>query len=102
MSPRAQSGRVTLFRRGIRWAGRACGLGMALLLLALGYFWFSTDLPAPERLRARAGLGNTRILDRRGQLLYEAPDPFAGRRRSLPLREVPLALRQATIAVEDR
>src|SRR6185295_5000105 len=54
------------------------------------------------RLRARAALGSTRILDRRGQLLYEAPDPLSGRRRPLPIAEIPLALRQATIAVEDR
>jgi 1A family penicillin-binding protein len=70
--------------------------------LAIGYFWFSTELPAPEHLRARAALGSTRILDRRGRVLYEAPDPFAGRRRILPLGEIPASLRDATIAVEDR
>src|SRR6185295_9309051 len=54
------------------------------------------------RLRARAALGSTRILDRRGQLLYEAHDPLSGRRQPLSLAEIPLALRQATVAVEDR
>jgi membrane peptidoglycan carboxypeptidase len=86
----------------VRLATRACGLGLLALVLALGYFWFTTELPAPEHLRARAALGSTRILDRRGRLLFEAPDPFAARRRALPLQEIPLALRQATIAVEDR
>src|SRR5690242_12686768 len=102
MSAPTQPDRVMLPRRILRWIGRAAGLGLAGLLLLLGYFWVSTDLPAPERLRARAALGSTRILDRRGRLLYEAPDPFSGRRRALPPREIPLALRQATIAVEDR
>src|SRR5262245_23172370 len=86
----------------LRWSVRTCGLGMAALLLTLGYFWLTTALPAPEHLRARAALGSTRIIDRHGRLLFEAPDPFAGRRRALPLQEIPLALRQATIAIEDR
>jgi 1A family penicillin-binding protein len=63
--------------------------------------WFSTELPTPEHLRARAALGSTRILDRRGQLLYELPDPLSGRQRPVPLDAIPLALRQATVAVED-
>jgi penicillin-binding protein 1C len=76
-------------------------LVLASLLLILAYFWLSTDLPTPDRLRARAGLGSTRILDRRGRLLYELPDPLIGHQRPVPLGEIPLALRQATIAVED-
>ncbi len=101
MSSRARPARITLRRRFVRWGGRGCGLGLAALVLLGGYIWFSTDLPAPEHLRARAALGGTRILDRRGQLLYEAPDPFSGRRRPLPLADIPFALQQATIAVED-
>src|SRR5262245_2629499 len=101
MLPR-KPGRLALPRRLTRWAGRGCGLGLAALLLIGAYFWLTTDLPAPERLRARAALGSTRILDRRGQLLYEATDPLSGRRRPLPIAEIPLALRQATIAIEDR
>jgi 1A family penicillin-binding protein len=80
---------------------RGVALGLAVLVVALAGLWFSTALPAPDRLRAQAGLGSTRILDRRGQLLYEVPDPFSARRRPLPLGEMPIALRQATIAVED-
>jgi 1A family penicillin-binding protein len=84
-----------------RWGVRGVALGLALLIVIVAGLWFSTALPAPERLRAQAGLGSTRILDRRGQLLYEVPDPFSARRRPLPLSEMPIALRQATIAVED-
>jgi membrane peptidoglycan carboxypeptidase len=102
MSSRRQPAQLTRFQRLIRWAIRGCGLGMAALLLIGAYFWLSTPLPSPERLRARAALGSTRILDRRGQLLFEAPDPLSGWRRPLPIDEIPLALRQATIAIEDR
>ena len=87
-----------------RWR-RPFRLGLALALAALlglaGYIWLATELPTPERLRARAALGSTRILDRRGQLLAELPDPLTGRQRPVPLDAIPLALRQATIAVED-
>jgi membrane peptidoglycan carboxypeptidase len=87
------------FLRGLVRAVAVCGL--AILMIG-GYFWVSTPLPTPEHLRARAAVGNTRILDRHGRLLYELPDPLSGRLRPVPLDEIPLALRQATIAVEDR
>src|SRR5437867_4210899 len=101
MSPRARPIRASLLRRSLRWVLRGLGVGGAALLLIGGYFWRSTDLPTPERLRARAALGSTRILDRRGQLLYELPDPLSGRQRPVALKDIPPALQQATIAVED-
>ncbi|HEX6291593.1 MAG TPA: PBP1A family penicillin-binding protein, partial [Herpetosiphonaceae bacterium] len=88
--------------RWLRWFARGLGLCCLAILLVGGYFWVSTPLPTPEHLRARAAIGNTRILDRHGRLLYEMPDPLSGRQRPVPLDEIPLALRQATIAVEDR
>ncbi len=89
-------------RRLLRWFAWSIGLGTAILLLVGSYFWVSTPLPTPEHLRARAAIGNTRILDRHGRLIYEMPDPLSGRLRPVPLAEIPLALRQATIAIEDR
>lgn len=81
---------------------RGMALLLALLIIVAGFYWFSTDLPSPEHLRARAALGNTRMLDRYGRLIYELPDPFSGTQHPLPLAQMPLALQQATIAVEDR
>src|SRR3954469_20189135 len=101
MSSRARTARVLLLRRMLRWGVRACGVGALALLLIGGYFWLSTDLPTPEHLRAHAALGSTRILDRRGQLLYALPDPLSGRQRPVALADIPSALQQATIAVED-
>ena len=45
---------------------------------------------------------DARIYDRYGTLLYEVGDPLHGERRPVPLAAVPLALQQATIAVEDK
>jgi 1A family penicillin-binding protein len=73
-----------------------------LLLLTGGFYWVTTPLPEPHHLRAQAAQGNTRLLDRHGNLLYEVPDPFSGHQQPLPLDEIPLALQQATIAIEDR
>ncbi|NJN68381.1 MAG: PBP1A family penicillin-binding protein [Chloroflexaceae bacterium] len=84
------------------WSLRGVGAVLVALVLAGGYFWVSTDLPAPDHLRARAARSNTRILDRNGRVLDEIPDPLSGRQRPLPLEEIPLTLRQATIAIEDR
>jgi 1A family penicillin-binding protein len=94
--------RRSQFHHLLRWISRGAGVCAAAILLIGGYFWATTPLPTPEKLRARAAIGNTRILDRNGRLLYELPDPLSGRHRPVPLDEIPLALRQATIAVEDR
>lgn len=87
--------------RFFRMAGRIAGICAALLTLLGVWLWISTDLPSPERLRARAGLGATRVLDRNGRLLYSVPDPFGAQRSPIPLSQMSPALIQATIAVED-
>ena len=74
--------------------------GLTTALLSL-WLWFTTPLPALAHLRERAALGNTRVLDRNGTLLYTQPDPLSGRQRPVTLDAVALLLRQATIAVED-
>ena len=59
------------------------------------------DLPSPETLHQRAAAPSTKIFDRKGRLLYEVMDPHAGKHSPVPLNEIPLVLRQATIATED-
>ncbi|MEI7769079.1 MAG: transglycosylase domain-containing protein, partial [Chloroflexales bacterium] len=88
-------------RRYARIGVRGLGAVLAAGLLFAAYLWASTPLPDPAQIRARASLGNTRVLDRSGRLLYALPDPLSGRQRPVPLAEIPLALQQATIAVED-
>jgi 1A family penicillin-binding protein len=72
-----------------------------VLLVSGGYFWFSTELPGPEKLQQQISPGNTRIVDRHGTLLYQVPNALNGYQTLVPLDNIPLALRQATIAIED-
>jgi 1A family penicillin-binding protein len=63
--------------------------------------WLIADLPSPQELQSRAAVPSTKIYDRRGRLLYEIIGSHAGKHTPLPLEEIPLYLRQATIATED-
>ncbi|MGC9399999.1 MAG: PBP1A family penicillin-binding protein [Anaerolineae bacterium] len=76
-----------------------------LLLVLLGFggalLRFLADLPSPEDLSAYTAAPSSKITDRYGRLLYEMPPPYTGLHTPVPLEEIPLALRQATIATED-
>jgi 1A family penicillin-binding protein len=57
------------------------------------------NLPSPDKVVRREGF-STKILDRNGKVLY---DIYTNQRRTpVALEEVPLFLRQATIAIEDK
>ncbi len=73
---------------------------LALVTTSL-YQGLIAGLPDPGQLLARASASTTKIYDRQGRLLYEIYDPRAGARTRLPLEEIPLYLRQATVAIED-
>lgn len=89
------------FMHILRWTSRLIAVSLLCLAAVLVYLWFSTPLPTPEELQSRIVPGSTRILDRNGRLIADLPDPLSGRRQSVPLNDIPLALRQATIALED-
>jgi len=116
-----------IYLRHRRQRRRNGGLGMAarLVLVAIGmipalaflslagavgsvagvYAYYARTLPPPEeiQLRSQAGFKTTKIYDRTGKvLLYEVFDPRWGNRTIVPLQQIPLHLRQATIAIEDR
>ena len=59
------------------------------------------DLPSLDRLTENLVVPSTRILARDGRLLYEITDPAGVHHTTVPLAQIPLALRQATIATED-
>jgi len=78
---------------------------LSLLLVGLGiieYARLMTDLPSLETLPERLNVPSVRITDRSGRILYEALDEEGGRHGVVPLETIPLALRQATVATEDR
>ena len=80
-------------------------LGLAGIGTAVGvYAYFAKDLPDPSRIETeQEEFETTEIYDRTGQvLLYEVFDPRLGDRTWVPLEQIPLYLRQATIAIEDK
>jgi penicillin-binding protein 1C len=68
------------------------------------YAYFAKDLPDSNTLIERAStFKTTKIYDRTGQhVLYEIFDPLGGRRTRVSLGDIPLDLRNATIAFEDQ
>ena len=68
---------------------------------AVGAHLLLADLPSPDTLYEHQTGVSSRILDRNGRLLYEIADPHAGRHVPVPLEEIPLYCRQATVATED-
>jgi len=107
-------------RRRIDWSrGLGCLLRMAILgifatvilVLLSGSFMLyqyysivsAEDWPDAGALyQNSAKFETTRILDRKGNLLYEILEPTAGRRTYVPLEEISPYLVAATIATEDK
>ena len=80
-------------------------LGFAGIGTAVGvYAYFTKGLPDPGRIETeQEEFETTKIYDRTGEvLLYEIFDPRLGDRTWVPLDQIPLYLRQATIAIEDK
>jgi 1A family penicillin-binding protein len=79
-------------------------IGLCLGSLALfEYYSIARTLPSVSDLRNRASqFETTRILDRKGDLLYEILDPTAGRRTYVPLAKISPVVVAATIATEDK
>jgi len=73
-------------------------LGLFLILIVLIPF-LAFNLPSPDKVVRREGF-STKILDRNGEVLY---DIYQDKERTpVSLADVPLYLRQATVAVEDK
>jgi len=80
-----------------------CKTILALLLVAavLSLAGLVGGLAPAEPLTVRAGGQGLQIYDRHGTLLFQGLDQGSGLRSRLPLSDIPLRLRQATIATED-
>ncbi|MBU4099645.1 PBP1A family penicillin-binding protein, partial [Patescibacteria group bacterium] len=81
---------VLLFLLGII----ACIVAVPVLFL-----WFSRDLPTPGRLVVSKYKDATRIYDRKGVLLYSVYQDE--NRTYVKLADIPKALKEATISIED-
>ena len=103
-SPDARSVALALFWRGFAISViSVITLSIAAVIVALGgYIYIAMSLPSPGEIHARAAsFVSTKIYDRHGELLFEIFDPFGGKRTLVRLDEIPLSLRNATIATED-
>ncbi|HUW21761.1 MAG TPA: PBP1A family penicillin-binding protein [Candidatus Bathyarchaeia archaeon] len=70
-----------------------------ILIVGLLFAWYAKDLPHPDKIVRSEGF-STKIFDRQEKLLY---DVFADQRRiPVKIEQVPTALRQATVAIEDK
>ena len=70
------------------------------LVFTIGLFaWYSKDLPSPTKVVRRDGFAS-RIYDRNGELLYDLYHDQ--KRQPVAMDDIPEALKQATVAVEDK
>ena len=75
------------------------GLITGIIILGFLFIWYAKDLPSPDKIVRNEGFA-TKIYDRNEKLLY---DVYADQRRiPVNLDQIPLYLKQATIAIEDK
>lgn len=87
--------------RILRVAGIVAVVGalLGVFLTMFLFAWYAKDLPNPNRVVRREGY-STKIVDRDGGTLY---DLFTDVNRTpVHIAEVPLLMKQATIAIEDK
>ncbi len=88
-----------MVKRLARWVVPILSL---MLLVGTGLIlWLFWDLPSPEHLEAYTTAPSSKVYDRHGTLLFEIPPPYTGSHTPVPLSEIPDALKQATIVLED-
>ena len=85
---------------GLNVLGALAGVGT----VASVYGYYAQQLPEPGAITAvEEDFETTKIYDRSGEhLLYEVLDPLGGDRTWAELQDIPLHLRNATIAIEDK
>lgn len=107
LSRRRLRSRISLRSKGVikskkiaLWSRYAfIGVAAFLVISFIAIPLFAFNLPSPDKIVRRDGF-STKILDRNGEVLY---DIFVDERRTpVELDDIPIFLRQATIAIEDK
>ncbi|MBN1428609.1 MAG: transglycosylase domain-containing protein [Anaerolineae bacterium] len=84
---------------GLNFLTSMFGLGSVISV----YAYYAQQLPQPDQIKLESDFETTKIYDRTGQhLLYEIIDPLGGDRTWARLSDIPVDMRQATIAIEDK
>jgi len=90
------------FRKKHRVAFVALAAGAGLLVLVVSFFvYISWLLPLPVVLSQTQTAGSIKILDKKGQILYEVMAPAGGKKSFLELSQFPKNFVNATLAAED-
>src|SRR3989338_9432843 len=76
------------------------GLIGGIILFFLYFLWASRDLPTPGKLSNSDIKDSTKILDKKGVVLYSIFRDY--NRLYVPLQEIPSDLKDGTIATEDK
>lgn len=107
--PKRRGGLVALRFAVIGFAGLALATFGLIALAAAGgltvYATYVSELPSAEEIGQMSSrtLEPTRLYDSTGEvLLYEIIPPQGGRHTNVPLDQIPEALRNGTIAMEDK
>lgn len=75
------------------------GACFLIFLFFMTFIIFARELPQPDKIVRKEGF-STKIYDRNEKLIY---DVYSNQRRTpVKLEEIPLYLRQATVAIEDK
>jgi len=77
----------------------AAGAVLMIVVFFAAFAWYSRELPRPGEVVRKQGF-STKIYDREGVLLYDLYDQK--RRTPVEIEQIPEALKQATIAIEDK
>lgn len=99
--PKLQTPKLRLEKLKFHWDLR---FGICILIISLlsfgTYLYLFKDLPSPKSLTEKPIPLTTHIRDRQGTELYKI---YSSQNRTLvKLEDIPLSLRQATIAIEDK
>lgn len=73
---------------------------LGFIFFGLVFTYYSFNLPDPNKLANRVVPESTKILDRNGKLLYDIHGEE--KRTLIPFDQIPVIVREATIAIEDK
>ncbi len=96
--PSFDSKRLLTYNKLLKFA--LYGLIACIVMVPLLFLWFARDLPTPGKLVTSKYTDATRIVDRKGELLYSV---YQDENRSyVNLSQIPKDLEEATISIEDK
>lgn len=85
-------------KEGLKKVGTFAVICLGILIGLFG--WYAKDLPTPNKINSRFAAQTTQIFDRNGKLLYEM---HGDKNRILvDFNDIPVNVRNATVAVEDK